>query len=179
MTTEDQTFNASVSRRTVLRTTANAAWMVPAISLASAVPANAACSLTTDFNLVTGSLSAPTSPADSQGRRYRTQNYTVSNISSGVHSGAAGTASLLVKIEEEAKLIGLDILGSTSGWSISVPGWVAVGLQSGPAAGKKNSKYLFTRAFGCGESAAANVTFSWGSTLGLNTPPVISATVTP
>jgi len=173
MTTEHTTEPSAVSRRTILRTTAHAAWMVPAISLASAVPAMAACSLSTDFTLTTGALSGVTYAG---GKGYRTQSFQVSNQTAGASSGAAGTASLLVTIEKAASLAGLP---SYAGWSISVPGWVAVGRQPGPGDGRKNSKYLFTRAFGCGESAPANVTYSWTSGLSLVSEPEISAAVSP
>jgi hypothetical protein len=176
MTTENTTESSAISRRTILRTTANAAWMVPAISLASAVPAMAACSLATDFTLTGGSLSGNTY---SGGLGHKTRSYVVSNQTAGSSSGAAGTASLLVRIEESAKALGLDVLDSTAGWSVSVPGWAGGAHQPGPGVGKKNSTYLFTRAFACGESVPASVTFTWTSALGLNTPPVISATVSP
>jgi len=176
MTTEHTTEPSAVSRRTILRTTAHAAWMVPAISLASAVPAMAACSLATDFTLTGGALSGNTY---SGGLGHKTRSYVVSNQTAGSSSGAAGTASLLVKIEEPAKALGLDVLDSTAGWTVSVAGWGGGARQSGPGVGKKNSTYLFTRAFNCGESAPANVTFTWTSLLGLNTPPQISVTVSP
>lgn len=175
MTTEHTTEPSAVSRRTILRTTAHAAWMVPAISLASAVPAMAACSLTTDFTLSVGALGAAFNTGS--GKKARTRSNTVSNITSGASTGAAGTAQLVVKIDQPAKYLGVDLLPSESGWSISVPGWVAGAVNGTP--GSKNSTYSFTRAFGCGESAPANVTFGWNSAIGLVVAPVISATVSP
>ena len=174
MTSEDTTTPALVSRRTVLRTGANAAWMVPAISIATAVPASAACSTATtaSFGLVSGAA-GPAVHNQLLAKRYFDQTFTVTA------NGIPGTAAITISLLTGPTLLGLP---HESNFAIDVPGWKKGsgrnGLQSGTFA-RAGSTYRFTKAFNaCGEVSAPVVRVTWDA-LATGPKPVIQAAVSP
>jgi hypothetical protein len=133
MTLEDKTTSSPVSRRTVLRTTANAAWLVPAISMASAVPAVAACSTDTVAHFGVSNPSGNHSPITLLSRSW-TQTHTVTQ------NGGPGTATLT--FTAPVVLGGLGTI--LQDWFIPAPsGWAA----SASSHGRKKTVYVFTRSF--------------------------------
>lgn len=147
MTSEDTTTPALVSRRTILRTGANAAWMVPAISIATAVPASAACSTATAAHYT---ISNP----DGVRTNVTTTSWKQTHVVAPTASSSAGTATITLS-GAPGQLNRL-----LSGWNISTttPGWVAASSNK-----KGNSTFVFSKSIACGaapEAVEFTVTYS-------------------
>jgi len=179
MTTEQPTTPSVVSRRTILRTGANAAWMVPAISIATAVPAMAACSTATTphFTAALGAAGPEVHP-DILATRHFTQPLTVEA------KGTAGSAAVVITLTTgPTGVLAIPPFTNpvTANFNIDVSGWshgANAGLTSGTF-GRAGSTYTFTRPFSaCGEISTPTVTVTYDD-LATGPKPVISAAVTP